>query len=112
MMTSEDFRRHGHQAIDWIADYLDHAERYPVLSRVHPGDLTDALPATGPERGESMDLIMSDFERLIVPAAQSAWAEKPLYFAVQVAPSAQPQPNAFANVAAVAVVLLTSPCSI
>src|SRR5690242_6277871 len=68
MMTSEDFRRHGHQAIDWIADFLDHADRFPVFPRVQPGELTDALPATGPERGESMDVIMADFERLVVPA--------------------------------------------
>ncbi len=28
-MTSEEFRRAGHQLIDWIADYLDHVEQYP-----------------------------------------------------------------------------------
>jgi aromatic-L-amino-acid decarboxylase len=68
MMTSEEFRRHGYQAIDWIAGFLDHADRYPVVPRVQPGELTDALPSTGPERGESMDAIVADFERLIVPA--------------------------------------------
>ncbi len=67
-MTPEEFRRYGHQAIDWVADYLAHPERYPVLPSVTPGQLTDALPACGPERGESMDAILADFERLIVPA--------------------------------------------
>ncbi len=67
-MTSEEFRRYGYQAIDWIADYLADAARYPVLPPVKPGDLTDALPACGPERGESMDALLADFERLIVPA--------------------------------------------
>ena len=51
-MTPEEFRRHGYQAIDWIADYLARPERYPVLAKVKPGELTDALPAAGPERGE------------------------------------------------------------
>jgi len=67
-MTPEEFRRHGHQAIDWIADFLENPARYPVLPSVKPGELTDALPASGPECGESMDRIFADFERLIVPA--------------------------------------------
>jgi aromatic-L-amino-acid/L-tryptophan decarboxylase len=67
-VTSEDFRRHGYQAIDWIADFLEHADRYPVVPPVKPGELTDLLPAEGPERGEPMDTIVADFERLIVPA--------------------------------------------
>jgi aromatic-L-amino-acid decarboxylase len=67
-MTPEEFRRYGHQAIDWVADYLAHPERYPVLARVTPGQLTDALPARGPEQGEPMETILADFERLIVPA--------------------------------------------
>src|SRR5260370_19587374 len=67
-MTSEEFRRHGSHAIDWIAEFLDHADRYPVGPPVEPGELAGALPANGPERGESMDDIVADFEHLIVPA--------------------------------------------
>ena len=67
-MTPEDFRRHGHQAIDWIADFLANPGRYPVIPPVKPGELTDALPACGPEHGEPMERIVADFERLIVPA--------------------------------------------
>ena len=67
-MTPEEFRRYGHQAIDWAADYLAQPDRYPVLPSVKPGELTDALPAHGPEQGEPMDRILADFEKLIVPA--------------------------------------------
>jgi aromatic-L-amino-acid decarboxylase len=67
-MTSDEFRRYGYQAIDWIADYLAHPERYPVLAPVKPGQLTDALPAHGPEGGESMEAILADFDGLIAPA--------------------------------------------
>jgi aromatic-L-amino-acid/L-tryptophan decarboxylase len=67
-MTPEDFRRHGHQAIEWIAEFLENPGRYPVLSRAKPGELTDALPASGPETGEPMERILADFERLVVPA--------------------------------------------
>src|SRR5208283_2968924 len=67
-MTPEEFRLYGHQAVDWIAEYLAHPERYPVLPPVKPGQLTTALPARGPERGEPMSAILADFEGLIVPA--------------------------------------------
>lgn len=67
-MTPDEFRRYGHQAIDWVADFLAHVERYPVLPPVKPGELTDTLPAHGPEKGEPMEAILADFERLIVPS--------------------------------------------
>ncbi len=38
-MTPEEFRKHGYQVIDWIADYLQNVERYPVLSQVAPGEI-------------------------------------------------------------------------
>ena len=63
----DDFRKQAHKLADWIADYLEHAERYPVLSRVHPGDIRNALPQHAPENGEAFDDIFADFERIIVP---------------------------------------------
>ena len=63
-LTTEEFRRYGHQAIDWIAEFLEHVERYPVLPPVKPGELTDALPRHGPERGEPMEAIIADFEQI------------------------------------------------
>jgi aromatic-L-amino-acid decarboxylase len=61
------FRRHGHELVDWIAEYLEHPEKYPVLARVKPGDITSALPDTAPEDPESFGAIMSDFETVLVP---------------------------------------------
>lgn len=66
-MPPFDFRRHGHELVDWIADYLHHPERYPVLSRVRPGDITAALPSAAPEDAEPFEAIMADFERVLVP---------------------------------------------
>lgn len=63
----EEFREWGHKLIDWVADYLEHPERYSVLSKVKPYETLDALPREGPESGESMDAIFRDFERLILP---------------------------------------------
>ncbi len=65
---AEDFRRAGHEAIDWISDYLDDARRYPVLPGVKPGELTDQLPRSAPDTGEPIEAILADFHRLIVPA--------------------------------------------
>ena len=66
-MPPDEFRRAGHQLIDWIADYLADPGRYPVLSRVQPGDIASALPATAPADGEPFDAIFADFERVLVP---------------------------------------------
>src|SRR5579862_5303114 len=63
----DDFRRNAHLVADWIADYLEQPDRYPVLPRVKPGDISASLPAAAPEIGESFDQIFADFERVIVP---------------------------------------------
>lgn len=61
------FRQHGHALVDWIADYLAHSDRYPVLSQVAPGAIAAALPASAPEDPEPFEAIMADFERVLVP---------------------------------------------
>jgi aromatic-L-amino-acid decarboxylase len=67
-MDPSEFRRHGHALVEWIADYLSNSERYPVLARVAPGEVRDALPDAAPERGEPFEEILNDFERVLVPA--------------------------------------------
>jgi aromatic-L-amino-acid decarboxylase len=66
-MSPDDFRRYGHQVVDWITDYLSHPERYPVLSRNEPGAVKGALPSTAPEHGEAMGAMLADLDRIIVP---------------------------------------------
>ena len=66
-MSAEDFRRYGHQVVEWIADYLSHPERYPVLSQNKPDQVKEALPSKAPERGEAMEAMLSDLDRVIVP---------------------------------------------
>jgi aromatic-L-amino-acid decarboxylase len=63
----KDFRPQAHRLADWIADYLENPERFPVLSRARPGQIRDALPANAPEHGEDFDAIFADFERIILP---------------------------------------------
>ena len=66
-MSADDFRRYGHQVVDWIADYLSHPERYPVLSQNQPDQVKEALPSKAPERGEAMEAMLADLDRVIVP---------------------------------------------
>lgn len=67
-MSAEDFRRFGHEIIDWISDYFEKIETLPVLAQVEPGELRSSLPAHAPERGEAMKDILKDVDRLILPA--------------------------------------------
>ena len=65
-MDAASFRREAHRVVDWLADYLERPDRFPVLSRVSPGDITAQLPAAAPEHGESFNRIFDDFKRIIV----------------------------------------------
>ena len=78
-MTAEEFRRSGHELVDWIADYRARIEEFPVLSRAEPGELRRALPERAPEQGESFDAILADLDRLIVPGL-THW-QSPNFFA-------------------------------
>jgi aromatic-L-amino-acid/L-tryptophan decarboxylase len=78
-MTPEEFRRRGKAMVDWIADYYERVESFPVLSQAKPGELRAALPAHAPERGESFDAMMADVEQLILPGI-THW-QSPNFFA-------------------------------
>ena len=78
-MTPGEFRRRGKEMVDWIADYHERVETFPVLSQAKPGQLRAALPPQAPERGESFDALMADVERLILPGI-THW-QSPNFFA-------------------------------
>ena len=66
-MNSDEFRRWGHRLIDWIADYLDHVEQYPVMAQVKPGDIRAGFRQPRRLRGEAFDAILRDVEQIILP---------------------------------------------
>ncbi|MGA3194525.1 MAG: pyridoxal-dependent decarboxylase [Terriglobales bacterium] len=66
-MSPEEFRRHGHAVVDWIADYQSRIESFPVLSRVRPGEIRSKLPPAPPAQGEAFDQMMEDLDRIILP---------------------------------------------
>jgi len=66
-MTSEEFRRYGRAVIDWIADYYERVESFPVLAQVQPGEIRSALPPAPPVQGEAFEDILRDVDRFILP---------------------------------------------
>ncbi|HEX5972383.1 MAG TPA: pyridoxal-dependent decarboxylase [Gemmatimonadaceae bacterium] len=57
----------GEKLLAWIATYLEHPERFPVVSPVQPGDVRASLPAAPPSSGEPLERIVADFESKILP---------------------------------------------
>jgi aromatic-L-amino-acid/L-tryptophan decarboxylase len=78
-MSAEEFRRHGKEVIDWIADYYERVESLPVLSQVKPGEIRASLPEHAPRHGESFRAMLSDIDRLILPGI-THW-QSPNFFA-------------------------------
>ena len=78
-MEKETFRQYGHKFIDWLADYFDDIEEYPVLSPVKPGSVINQLPGNPPAEGESLETIFEDFKKIVVPGI-THW-QHPSWFA-------------------------------
>ena len=38
-MTNENFRESAHKFVEWMADYLETIEQYPVKAQVLPGEI-------------------------------------------------------------------------
>lgn len=66
-MSSAEFKKYGYQLIDWVADYLDNIEKYPVLAQVKPGEVKSQLPKTAPVDRETFDDMINDLNKIIMP---------------------------------------------
>ena len=99
-MEPEEFRRHGHAFVDWMADYLAGVEDYPVMAQVKPGEISAKLAASAPEVGEPMERIFADFQAQVMPGI-THW-QHPSFFAYFPANSSPPSVLAEMLVATVA----------
>src|SRR5256885_3176931 len=77
-MTPEEFRRRGHQIVDWIADYRMRVGQLPVMSRAEPGEVARRLPSSPPQQAESFDGVLRDLEEILLPGL-SHW-QHPSFF--------------------------------
>lgn len=77
-MDPEEFRRAGHELIDWIADYRQRIPELPVRAQVEPGQVRSSLPATPPTTQDSFAQVMNDLEQLVVPGVTQV--QHPMHF--------------------------------
>ena len=87
-MSSDEFRRHGREVIDWIADYMDRVESLPVLSQVKPGDIRRQLPEHPPATGDGFTPLLQDLDDIVLPGI-THW-QHPSFFAFFPANSSGP----------------------
>ncbi len=66
-MSPEDFRRYGHEVVDWVADYLAGVGDRPVLPGVEPGEIRAMLPDAPPDYPEPFDAVLADLDRVVMP---------------------------------------------
>ena len=66
-MRPEEFRRHAHALVDWMADYLRDVGTFPITPDVAPGDIRARLPDDPPLDAEPFEALFDDFRRIIVP---------------------------------------------
>ncbi|MBN1209034.1 MAG: aspartate aminotransferase family protein [Myxococcaceae bacterium] len=82
-LEAEDFRRLGHQMVDWIADYWERMESFPVRAQVAPGEVLAKLPLHPPEEGlggrEGWGAVFEDLESVVLPGV-THW-QSPSFFA-------------------------------
>ncbi|UCH98193.1 MAG: aspartate aminotransferase family protein, partial [Candidatus Aminicenantes bacterium] len=78
-MDIKEFRKRGHELVDWMAEYFENIEQYPVKSRAVPKEIIRQLPESPPEQGESFEVIFKDFQEIIIPG-MTHW-QHPCFFA-------------------------------
>jgi aromatic-L-amino-acid/L-tryptophan decarboxylase len=78
-MNPQEFREFGRAVVDWIADYYEDIEKFPVLSHVQPGEIRSYLPKDAPQEPESFGAILRDMNKVIMPGV-THW-QSPNFFA-------------------------------
>jgi aromatic-L-amino-acid decarboxylase len=77
-MSPEEFRRAGHELIDWIADYRERIESLPVRAQVAPGEVNSLMPDTPPETPLEFAALLYELERVVVPGITQV--QHPMHF--------------------------------
>jgi aromatic-L-amino-acid decarboxylase len=78
-MNPEEFRKHAHELVEWMASYMENVEKYPVKSSVIPGEIFGKIPDTPPLHAEPFSDLMKDVDDIIMPGI-THW-QNPNFFA-------------------------------
>lgn len=70
-LTPDEFRRLGHELVEWCARYFESLDEVAVVPDIAPGWLRDQLPTAAPATPESWDGILADLDRLILPSVSN-----------------------------------------
>ena len=73
------FREDGAATLDWVASYLERVRDVPVLSRVEPGEIVAALPASPPDEPEPFSAVLRDLDAVLMPGLTHS--QSPRWFA-------------------------------
>ncbi len=112
LMTNEEFRTHAHEMVDWMADYLENLDKFPVKPDLRPGDIKCQLPVAAPMYSEDFREIFADFKNIIIPG-MTHW-QHPGFFAYFPANNSEPSILAemlTATMGAQCMLWLTSPAA-
>ncbi len=78
-MTPDEFRRLGHELIEWIARYRETVAERPVMSPALPGSIRAQLPPGPPTEGRPLHGVLDEVERVLMPGV-THW-NHPAFFA-------------------------------
>jgi aromatic-L-amino-acid decarboxylase len=77
-MTPEEFRRHGHTLIDWLADHQERLAALPVQPATGPGEVRSMIPPSPPDAPEPFEAVIADLDRVVAP--NLTWWQHPRFF--------------------------------
>ena len=66
-MTPDEFRRHGHEVVEWVAAYMERVGDLPIVSTVKPGEIRALLPDAAPEEPEPFAALLADLDEIVLP---------------------------------------------
>ena len=87
-LTNKTFRKAAHELVDWMADYIENVEQYPVKSQVKPKEIYNQIPENPPTESEEVAAIFEDFKNIILPGI-THW-QSPNFYAYFPANSSYP----------------------
>ena len=66
-MSPDEFRRRGHEAVEWVAEYMERVASLPVAAQVAPGEVRARMPDAAPEDPEPFEALMRDLDEVVLP---------------------------------------------
>ena len=67
LVTPDEFRRHGYELIDLVADYLEHTDERRIVPAIEPGDVRAMLPEHPPDAPEPWEAVRRDLDEIVLP---------------------------------------------